>query len=593
MKTYIIIFLLFISQAAFSQIVISWPVYRSVFQRDNSGNATVIIAGQVPAVWNPAWQLQYKIDRLDRDAVFVSSHTGWTNLPTPGLGKVFRITQTMSTGWYDCEVRLITGSTVVYSYTVRFGVGEVFIIAGQSNAAGEGSISYTNATYTQRECIIVSPQTSINKCSGTLPIYPYFHVLDKSTSYIGPSATQPWAYNRLATTIVDNNHASGTTLPIMFFNTALSGTSSEDWSITADDPTIARATNYSINRCSAVQGGHGFDAGEPYRSLRNSLNYYGSLFGCRGIIWHQGETDNTNNVSTGTYDTNLQNVIQKSRDHFNSNLAWAVSSVSWDGATQDTLIKTGQYNSKVAKSGVTGAIYSDGIVGTKGGFDMRQTDNIHFTYDGLVYLANQYLSSVNSLLSKTPISASANQLVPVTITQSGSNKIIDIDFASMGKVSTDFSCYQWTTGDDYTSATYPLSGCTTTYTSKTVTTDGIWRCYMRDAKGNVFMTQKLTIKTNPNIRVGASLTNSKVFPNPSNKDFENIISFELEETSIVRLELMNEKGEVIQTLANGIHKDGKYNYPFSIKTKRAADFDIYYYRLTINDSADTQRIIIE
>lgn len=582
--------MLFISQVGFSQIVLSWPTERAVFQRDNSGYASVIIAGQVPVVWVSSWQLQYSIDYLERNGTYKSNYLGWTNISSPGLGKVFRTSAYLPTGWFYLTVRIMDNGNFVGSYSVKFGVGEVFIIAGQSNAAGEGSVSYSSVT--NHDCINSSAQTYSNKCTGYLPIYPVFGVLNSTSSYIGPSATQPWAYHLFTKAMVDAEYtASGKILPIMFFNTGLSGTSSDDWSVTADDATIDRATNYGINRC-GQGGGSGVGIGEPYRSLRNCLNYYGSLFGVRGVIWHQGEADNIGNTSANDYRDNLNNVIQKSRDHFNSNLAWAVSNVSFDGSTTDSNIITGQGNSRSNKSAVDGASSSDSYTGTT----YRSTLdglNVHFTYAGLVELASSYYSNISSLLAKTPVQSNSNYIVPVTITQSGSNKIVDVDFSSMGKSSSDFSCYQWTSGDDYTAATYPLNNCTTGYSSKTVTTDGNWRCYMRDATGNVYMTQKLTIKTNSSIRVAASTTNSKVYPNPSNKSFENTISFEINESSMVKLELVNEKGEIVKILANGMHNNGKYEYPFTLNNKGFRDIETYYYRLTVNDTAETKRIIIQ
>lgn len=590
MKNFIFILLLFISQVGFSQIVLSWPTERSVFQRDNSGYASVIIAGQVPVVWVSSWQLQYSIDYLERNGTYKSNYLGWTNISSPGLGKVFRTSAYLPTGWFYLTVRIMDNGNFVGSYSVKFGVGEVFIVAGQSNAAGEGSVSYSSVT--NHDCINSSAQTYSNKCTGYLPIYPVFGVLNSTSSYIGPSATQPWAYHLLAKAMVDAEYnASGKILPIMFFNTGLSGTSSDDWSVTADDATIDRATNYGINRC-GQGGGSGVGTGEPYRSLRNCLNYYGSLFGVRGVIWHQGEADNIGNTSANDYRDNLNNVIQKSRDHFNSNLAWAVSNVSFDGSTTDSNIITGQGNSRSNKSAVDGASSSDSYTGTTYR-SMLDGLNVHFTYAGLVELASSYYSNISSLLAKTPVQSNSNYIVPVTITQSGSNKIVDVDFSSMGKSSSDFSCYQWTSGDDYTAATYPLSNCTTGYSSKTVTTDGNWRCYMRDATGNVYMTQKLTIKTNSSIRVSASTINSKVYPNPSNKSFENTISFEINESSMVKLELVNEKGEIVKILANGMHNNGKYEYPFTLNNKGFRDIETYYYRLTVNDTAETKRIIIQ
>jgi hypothetical protein len=147
--------------------------------------------------------------------------------------------------------------------------------------------------------------------------------------------------------------------------------------------------------------------------------------------------------------------------------------------------------------------------------------------------------------------------------------------------------------DNYTTASYPIGNCNSSYSPKLVSTNGqYWRCYMRDTKGNVFATQKVYINTNSSARIGGYL-NSVVYPNPTNENFENIISFEIKEQSKVKLELVDQSGEVIQLITENIHNIGSYNYPFTLKNKRFNNFKIVYYRLAINDIAETKRIVVE
>ncbi len=580
--------LLLCSISSFAQLTLSWPVERAVFQRDNSGNATVVFAGQTPIAWLGPWQLSYKIDRLTFAGAYSSSYIGWTNIATPGLGKVFRFSHSIPTGWYLITVKLMDGATQIASYGTKFGVGEVFIIAGQSNSTGEGAVSYSSST--SYDCVISSSQTLSNKCTGELPEYPIFGVLNSTSSYISPNAVQPWAYNLLGNKIAALDSPS-TVTPVMFFNAGLPGSSSIDWTLTADDPTEDRSTNYGFARCTQA-GGNGVGTGEPYRSLRNSLNYYGSLFGVRGIIWHQGEADNDLGTSSADYTTNLNNVIDKSRAHFNNNLSWAVSRVSWNGSTTDSDITTGQADTRSQRSAIMALDSSDYYLPPT----LRQTTEdfnlgVHFNYPGLIKIAKRYFAQASNLLSQTPVSA--NQLVPVIITQVGSNKEIAIDFTAMGKSSSDFNCYEWTQGDHYSTATYPVGNCTTAYSVKTVTTNGQWRCYMRDSKGNVYMTQKLTINTDPNVRVANPPTISSVYPNPTEEDLENTITFDLEYKALVKLELITENGELIKLLADEVHETGKYHYPFTLKNKGVREYQTYYYRLTVNGMSETKRIVVD
>ncbi len=590
MKKYIVLFIvLLIAQMSFGQLTVSWPIDRAVFQRDNSGNANVIIAGQSFAAPFPSnWQIQYQIRYLNKFGTETATQTNWTAFPTPGVGKVFRVSVNIPTGWYRLNVRIMqNGTSQITSSTLKFGVGEVFVIAGQSNSVGEGSVSYSSASPSSTyDCIISSSQTSANKCTGNLPKYPVFGALNPTASAISPNADQPWAYNILGTKIVDMTQ--NLVVPVMFFNTGLSGTTSDDWSFTADNPTISRSTNFGNDRCSQG-GGNGVGAGEPYRALRNSLNYYASLFGIRGVIWHQGETDNNSIVTSTIYTTNLNNVIEKSRMHFNSDLAWAVSNVSYNNGTTSLAVITGQGDSRSQKAAVLGANNSDILTLATG---HRQNDNTHFNYTGLSDLSTQYFNNISSLLAKTPIPS--NQIVPVLITQVNSNtKQVAINFGAMGKSSTDFNCYFWTQGDDYTIATYPVGNCNSSYTAKLVTTNGTWRCYMRDAKGNVFTTQRIFINTSSSFRVAQNVLNSSVYPNPTYVGFENTIAFKVETPSIVKLELVDEAGTLIQTITNSLHDIGDFKYPFTLKNKAFKVYETVYYRLTIGDISETKKIILE
>lgn len=634
MRTFTICFLL-LSIKVMGQINISWPIDKAVFQRNNPpySNATVIFAGQVPIAWTNSYQLQYKVVNLDKYGNEGIDKIGWTNLATPGLGKVFRTSAVLTTGWYKLYVRLLQNGGTIASNYKKFGVGEVFVIAGQSNAAGEGSVSYTDpsnpslpnsSNYGKNyDCIITSAQSYSNKCSGKLPVYPVLTNLNNSSSYISPNGFQPWVYNYLATKIVDAN--ASVVVPVMVFNTGLSGSSTDQWSQSANSPGTSYSTDpFGINRCDATQNGNGYGLGEPFRTLRNSLNYYGSIFGVRGVIWHQGESDSfkDDQASAGytstTYVNNLNNVISKTRTYYSSSLLWYISNVALfikngNQAVTSSDVLTGQNSVRTGNAtlNLIAADNSDGIkdwsfsgngtIPTRPptsqvpvDYYKRQVDNQHFEMKGLVELGNQYYTNISSSFTDKA-SVPANPIVPVIITQSGSSKVVTVDFGGIGKTASNFNCFFWTQGDTYSAVTYPNYGCSSSDTySKSFSSAGLWRCYMREnVTGNVYMTQQVIINTDPNVRVANSSIDSKVYPNPNFVGFETTIEFNLEIPSYIKLELVNSEGNVIQELANGMHDIGEYHYPFTMKNRKSAIMDQLYYRITINDYSETKRIILQ
>ena len=122
---------------------LNWPLDRQVVQRNSSNTAIVNIAGQVD--YNPSATVifEYAIDNLNlQTGIVTSNHTNWTSFsPNMNVGnsqsKLFNINRTLPKGWYLLKVRGRSSSGVVYAQKeVKFGVGDIYFIAGQSNASG-------------------------------------------------------------------------------------------------------------------------------------------------------------------------------------------------------------------------------------------------------------------------------------------------------------------------------------------------------------------------------------------------------------------------------------------------------------------------
>ena len=132
-----ITFLCFISTTISAQINITYPTSRAVFQRNNSNQSPIYIAGNYTTF----------ADKIEARAVarlmspIQGTTTNWTVIQSnPSNGYYFG-TLNVSGGWYDLEVRHWNGSTLLGSASLqRVGVGEVFLIAGQSNATGDGDL---------------------------------------------------------------------------------------------------------------------------------------------------------------------------------------------------------------------------------------------------------------------------------------------------------------------------------------------------------------------------------------------------------------------------------------------------------------------
>ena len=134
--------LIFTSFFTIGQIIITFPMEKAVFQRSANNSATINIAGN------------YSSNITSVEARFINVQNGlvtinWTTLTNNLTGGIYNgYVSNVPGGWYRVEVRAKSGTNVVAtSYLNRVGVGEVFLIAGQSNAQGlEGNQGEVGAT---------------------------------------------------------------------------------------------------------------------------------------------------------------------------------------------------------------------------------------------------------------------------------------------------------------------------------------------------------------------------------------------------------------------------------------------------------------
>jgi len=578
MKKYIVIFLMILSNLSFAQVSISWPINRSVFQRSWNNQATVWIAGQSFA--SGVHTLRFRIFPLSRTGVD-GTPSSWADITM--TNKIYRFSITSTTGWYRLEVQAYnTFGTIGTTATIKFGVGEVFLIAGQSNAQGGSVIASPPTLSDDYDCIIVASQSTQNKCSNNVPVFPVFGKLDNSTSEISPSGYTAHCYRKLATDFINTMYTdSSKIVPVLFLNAGAAGTSIDNWRTTAFNLTSTSSSSVMSNNWCFSDPNAG--VGEPYRTFRNALNFYGSMFGMRGIIWHQGETDGNDNTSDTTYARKLKEVIDKSRSNFNNGLNWAISRVSRyynSGDIERPNVRRGQRKAKTDKSTGWGSENSDNIVDTAPTVSKRSNDRVHFITNGYIDLAGQYHTSlINSkdsvsILRKQPILANTLPYVDAIPDGSGGATI---------SAQTGFYCYQWVSGDgNYTSMSYPPNlSCTGTRVTSYGSSPASYRCYMHDGTGNIRMTQRVYFPvSNGNTRIKANeaieIIETKVYPNPAEENDNLFIEFTLPEESNVRLELVDTNGKVLKVLADGSHAKGTFKYPFKASELKHTQKTIFY-----------------
>jgi hypothetical protein len=189
----------------------------------------------------------------------------WVEFPgVPQKGGFNFVATVPSGGWYQLEVRGLHGGTVaIKSLVDKFGIGEVFIVAGQSNAANYGSdlqrteSGFVSAFDGKTWWIADDPQHGASGKGGSfLPVF--------------------------GDLIVKRFN-----VPVGVVPTAVGSTSVREW--LPEGAKFDQQTTTGKGVIPTADGKFASD-GKLYGSLCSRIDALGNR-GARAILWHQGESD--------------------------------------------------------------------------------------------------------------------------------------------------------------------------------------------------------------------------------------------------------------------------------------------------------------
>ncbi len=332
LKKSVFFFLCFImlDHKALAQITISFPSNRIVFQRNNDNKGFVNIIG------NYSEEIDKVEAKLTPIAAGQGIETDWTVVQDKPKAGYFAGKIQGQGGWYKLEIRAIKNNSTLKTITIeKIGIGEVFIVLGQSNAQGIPNYGAKGATDDRVNAINFNNSNIIDK----LPENLNFVQLSEKVN-IAPQGDGPWCWGELGDRLVKRLN-----VPVVFFNEGLSLVSVINWRESAEGkPTF----NFVLD----VGGRFQLLNGLPYINLKNTLQYYGALLGVRSLLWIQGETDNSpNRLSADVYSMNLQRLIDISRNDFDEKLTWMVARTSVTYQAPSNLEIIGGQNQIINKAG--------------------------------------------------------------------------------------------------------------------------------------------------------------------------------------------------------------------------------------------------
>jgi predicted phosphodiesterase len=343
------------------------PVEHQVIQRDSGNTAWVEIKVVTASPVSKSGLLEY---RLDKNKTWEKLSGEWKN-----QNHLSRLKMPAG-GWYGLEVR-DSRTPDHRSQVVQFGVGEVFVVAGQSNSGNYGEVKQSTQTG------LVSAYDFENK-KWQLAVDP-----------------QPGAGGRGGSImpLLGDLLVREFEMPIGIIAYGQGGTSVREWlpqgSRFPNPPTVE-------NKVRKINDDEWESLGKIYPGFIERMKAFGKN-GFRAVLWHQGESDAnqkdpTRTLSGPLYEKYLTQLILKTRTDLEWDVPWFVAQATYHvpGDESDPNIRAAQAN--LWKNGV--AFQGPDTDQLKGKLRERDGQGVHFSGPGLEVHADAWFDKVSPWLKQ-------------------------------------------------------------------------------------------------------------------------------------------------------------------------------------------------
>ena len=268
------------------------PLDYQVFQRRTVDEGTIQIRGSVLTEADE-WQCRVIANGDD------SARTAWANIKSPAASGMIAFDQKTKpkAGWYRVEVRGVKdGKTVAEAAVEHVGLGEVFIVAGQSNAANHGS---------EKQVTKSQMVSSFDGKQWSIANDPQRGASGNGGSFIPAFGDAMTARYGIIIGIV----------PV-----AVGSTSVREWLPKG----ILFKQNTTTGKGVVAKGDEFESDGVLFAKLCQQMKTFG-IGGFRAVIWHQGESDaGQNNADRQISGKQYVEFMKKLIDSSRSQASWPV-----------------------------------------------------------------------------------------------------------------------------------------------------------------------------------------------------------------------------------------------------------------------------
>lgn len=285
-----------------AELRLTSPADYEVVQRTTPGTGLVRIAGELS---EPA-PGQAALEARVRDG---QSEPVWKAIGAVADRKISGALTVPAGGWWALDVRVVHDKKEYASGTVEHvGVGEVFVVAGQSNSANHGAERQTSGT---------RRVASFDGTAWRLADDPQPGATGTGGSFMPP---------------LGDTMAERLGVPVGFIPCGIGATSVREW--------LPKGTTFPTpptieSRVTKTSAGTWASNGEAYANLVNSMKSVGQR-GFRAVLWHQGESDANQKDASRTlpgplYGQYLEKLIRESRRGIGWEAPWFVAQASYHG----------------------------------------------------------------------------------------------------------------------------------------------------------------------------------------------------------------------------------------------------------------------